>query len=259
MTADLLKHKQKGRKMNKTSRLAFALLAILALAAVAPLQAQPCRYLPCGSPMTVDLKVNRSSTVGSVTISNDNSFVYVNYTAQPGYLLTSLNLAVKTSLNAIPHSSSGAPQVSSFPYAATFNPGVSTYSFAIPRSTFPATGQLYVAAEAVVFATAANRHGSGGGDDDCDDHRATVAGDSTDAGGSTYQAEASVDGSVDKHNSGGGDDCSDRSIFAKTYGGHDDDDCSCTSGLVAWGNGTRFQGSRDAMYFKYTLQGCGGE
>lgn len=245
--------------MNKTSRLAFALVSVLALAAVAPLQAQPCRFLSCGGPMMVDLKVNRSAVVGNVTVSSDSVAIYVNYTAAAGYLLTDLNLSVTSSFNAIPRSSSGAPRVSSFPYAATFKPGVSSYFFTIPVAGFPAGTQLYIAAEAeVIRTTSANRNG-GGYDDDCDDRSHSIVGE-TGSGERAYAEE-----SADKHGSGGyDDDCDDRghSIVGKTgsSGGYGDHcGCSGSNSLVAWGNGTRFSGSQDAMYFKYTVPTCGGE
>jgi hypothetical protein len=238
----------------------------LATLGVASAQAQPCGFFPCGNPLSVSLLVNRTTNVGSVTVSNDASFIYVNYTATAPNLLTGLHLAVATSLNGIPHSSSGAPTVSSFSRAATFKPGVSTYTFAIPVSQFNFGQQLYIAAEAELLkpssGSSTNHSGSHGGDDGCDDneHHYSVVSDPT-VGGSPAVAG-------NKTGSGGGhdDDCENgsqgSSIVKHDGGGSDDGHCGCSGGgtqLVAWGNGTRFSGSQDAMYFKYTVQACGGE
>lgn len=250
--------------------LTLGLGLFLAVLATTPAQAQPCGYFPCGNPLSVSLLVNRTTNVGNVTVSNDSSFLYVKYTATAPNLLTGLHLSVATSLNGIPHQSSGAPKVSSFPLSATFKPGVSTYTFAIPMSQFSFGQQLYIAAEAELLkpSSSSSTHsgGSSGDDDGCDDsehHSSSVVEDEA-GGGSTYLSEDKTGSGGYGGHDDGGDDCtsgSHGSSIVKHDGGSDDGHCGCNNGtqLVAWGNGTRFPNSSDAMYFKYTVQTCGGE
>ena len=90
-----------------------ALVVILALAfsSLAPATQVSSSTLPaansvseplCGSPTTVRLLSEKNLDVGTVTVANGATTLYVTYTTQPNYKLTTTQVAVANTLAAIP-------------------------------------------------------------------------------------------------------------------------------------------------------------
>ena len=72
--------------------------------------------------------------------------------------MSDAHVAVATTLAGIPQTKAGNPIPGRFPYSATFDPEVTSYTFVIPAGTFAASQTLFIAAHAMVLAPS----GSGG-------------------------------------------------------------------------------------------------
>ena len=132
--------------MTKTMKFALLLSTLVLFAAwAAPAQAI------CGSPQTVTLFAGQTNNAGSVTVSNDASFIYVEYTTTSPWQMIEAHLAIASTLAGIPQTHKGNPIPGRFPYTATFDPEVSDYVFAIPMGSFNPGETLFIAAHAVVI------------------------------------------------------------------------------------------------------------
>jgi hypothetical protein len=180
-------------------RFLIAVAVALSCAAFTVLAAVPAGAQTCiGAGITVPL-AQGTVGVGSVSVTNDASFLYVSFDTTGGWTMSQLDLAVAASLAGIPQSS-GAPNLSQFPYRTQFNPAVAHYTFTIPLGSFTIGTTLYLAAHTAAklppsgsanawgagSAFAGSKpcgscDGSGGGDDDgehCgDDHHSCDGGD----------------------------------------------------------------------------------
>ncbi len=133
--------------MTKTVKFALLLSTLVLFAAwAAPAQAQIC-----GTSKTVTLFAGQTTNAGSVTVSNDANFIYVEYTTTSPWQIIEAHLAVAGTLAGIPQTHKGNPIPGRFPYTATFDPEVSDYVFAIPVGSFTSGQNLFIAAHAVVI------------------------------------------------------------------------------------------------------------
>ena len=124
-------------------RLLFPLAAlVLALGVAAPAIADP---------VTATLWAGQSINVGSVTVSNDGSSLYVEYLVSGGWQLTETHVAVGQSLDDIPQTKSGNPKVGHFDYSSEhgLDPVVTTVTHTIPLEGL--NGTVVIAAHAVVY------------------------------------------------------------------------------------------------------------
>ena len=96
----------------------------------------------------VVLYAGQTINAGSVTVTNDASFIYVTYTTANGYLLTQTHLYVGDCA-LIPVNNPGNPIPGQFPYAGTHN-YASTYTYQVPISAISAGSCGCIAAHAVV-------------------------------------------------------------------------------------------------------------
>jgi len=141
--------------MSKTAKLAlFVAAAVLSTVWSAPAQAQ------CNAPTTVTLYAGRTMNAGTVSVSNDTVNLYVQYSTASPWVLTAAHLAVADSLAGIPQTKTKNPIPGRFPYSATFDPEVTSFTFTIPMSNYNPGQTLFIAAHAVVLAPF---QGSGGG------------------------------------------------------------------------------------------------
>ncbi len=97
---------------------------------------------------TVQLTAGQYINAGSVTVSNDASFIYVTYTTANGYFLTQTHLYVGNCAN-IPVNNPGNPIPGQFPYNSNHT-YLNTFTYQIPISAIPAGGCGCIAAHAVV-------------------------------------------------------------------------------------------------------------
>lgn len=135
----------------------LALAALLAvLAAALPFSAQTASAAPamaiCGTPKVVTLFAGQTIDAGTVTVGNDQDNLYVMFTSANGWLLGQTHLHVADSLASIPQTKSGNPKVGNFAYQSTHNPYVTSYTYAIPKSSLSldANNSVVIAAHAVV-------------------------------------------------------------------------------------------------------------
>lgn len=125
----------------------------------------------CGNAATYDLFAGQDNDVGSVTIVNDASTLYVTFQATDGNTFKVLHLWVGTDLLDVPTNSSGVPVPGQFPYQYDVNGG-QTYTFEVELGTadLPAacgTNLFVVAhAEVVTDGGASGEHETAFGGDD---------------------------------------------------------------------------------------------
>lgn len=100
------------------------------------------------TPTTVTLIAGQHINSGTVTVTNDASFIYVTYTAENGYLLTQTHLFVGNCA-AVPVNSQGNPVPGQFPYGSNHNYATS-FTYAVPISAISAGNCGCIAAHAVV-------------------------------------------------------------------------------------------------------------
>jgi hypothetical protein len=107
-------------------------------------QAQPCGL---NFPFTDPLLAAGSIPAGTVTVSNDQTNLYVAFATTGDFMISRLDVAVATTLAGIPQSG-GQPNLSQFPYRQTFSPDVTSFTFTIPLGTITFGTTVYVAAHA---------------------------------------------------------------------------------------------------------------
>lgn len=102
---------------------------------------------PC-EPTTVTLIAGQFIDAGTVTVSNDNDYIYVTYTTTNGWVLTQTHLYVGDCA-LIPVNNPGNPIPGQFPYVGTHN-NLTTYTYQVPISRIPLEQCGCIAAHAVV-------------------------------------------------------------------------------------------------------------
>lgn len=129
-------------------KLILVLIAVLLLSTAATVKAHTE-----GSPFVTNLIADGGGgtgiDVGDVKVWNDNENLYVTYViTSPGWELTETNLSVATSLEGIPHSTSGNPNIGHFQYSEP--PDDPTNQIYIIPLDWPKDTELFIAAHAVV-------------------------------------------------------------------------------------------------------------
>jgi hypothetical protein len=97
---------------------------------------------------TVDLLAGQTINAGTVTVINDNDYIYVTYTTANGYTLKQTHLYVG-GCALIPVNNAGNPVPGQFPYKATHN-NATSYTVTVPISAIPAGSCGCIAAHAAV-------------------------------------------------------------------------------------------------------------
>jgi hypothetical protein len=102
---------------------------------------------PC-EPTEVTLIAGQTINAGTVTVSNDNDYIYVTYATTNGWVLTQTHLYVGDCA-LIPVNNPGNPLPGQFPYKSTHN-NVTSYTYQIPISRIALENCGCIAAHAVV-------------------------------------------------------------------------------------------------------------
>jgi hypothetical protein len=97
---------------------------------------------------TVDLIAGQTINAGSVSVINDNDYIYVTYTTANGYTLKKTHLYVG-GCALIPVNNAGNPVPGRFPNKATHN-NATSYTVTIPISAIPVGSCGCIAAHAAV-------------------------------------------------------------------------------------------------------------
>jgi len=105
----------------------------------------------CGS-AEVTLVAGRHITAGTVTVSNDEDYLYVTYTTDAGWSLVETHAAVVVSPSDFPTNRPGNPKVGRFPLSADHPAGTTTHTERVALSDLgvSAGDDVYVAAHAAV-------------------------------------------------------------------------------------------------------------
>jgi len=76
-------------------------------------------YVPdefCGDPMVVPLIAGQTMDIGTVTVTNDENYMYVHIVVQAPWVIVETHIEVSGTLDGIPHNKSGNPQIGHFRY-----------------------------------------------------------------------------------------------------------------------------------------------
>lgn len=104
----------------------------------------------CLTPTETPILAGQTTDVGTVTVWNDETNVYVHYQTSGDYKLKRTHLYVGA-CNAIPTNNSGNPRIGQYPYQTSHGTtGVSSYTYTISRSNL--SGCVCVSAHAEVVA-----------------------------------------------------------------------------------------------------------
>jgi hypothetical protein len=104
----------------------------------------------CGEATVSALIAGQNTTVGTVTIENDEQFLYVTYQTDGNWLITETHLDVAMRPEDLGQTPKGNAVPGRFTYQSVHEPPVATVVHAIDLSVWPANSQLYVAAHSVV-------------------------------------------------------------------------------------------------------------
>lgn len=134
-------------------KLLFPILAlVLALGLTLPMAAPAAAHTE-DDPQTQDLLAGQDINVGTVSVWNDETTLYVQYMTDADWVIGETHLAVATSLEGIPQTKKGNPKVGKFAYHAQHDPWVTEYTYAMPVPQVTGT-KVYIAAHAVVLKAA---------------------------------------------------------------------------------------------------------
>lgn len=128
---------------------------VLAVAVLLPLAWATAAHAQCSQ--STPLIAGQHIDSGLVTVNNDGSNLTITYETFAPWVMTEIHAAVADSVAGLPHNKKGNPVPGQFPYSATFNPGVSSYTVTIPLTGFDVGDTIYIAAHAAVSSP-----GSGG-------------------------------------------------------------------------------------------------
>jgi hypothetical protein len=108
-------------------------------------------YLTKGGPSEFTLYAGQDIPVGTVTVSNDDTDLYVTYETTGDWVMTETHLAVATALTGIPQTKTGNPIPGKFPYSTIHDPAVMEFTYTIPLAlAWAPDTSLFIAAHAVV-------------------------------------------------------------------------------------------------------------
>jgi hypothetical protein len=114
---------------------------------------QSCEEDECVSdPTIVDLIAGQNTVIGSVSVWNDGDTLYVQFETNGDWVMLETHLAVATSLDGIPMTPSGNPQIGLFPYQTQHDPAVTeyTYEISLAGAGYEPGDELFIAAHASV-------------------------------------------------------------------------------------------------------------
>lgn len=108
------------------------------------------------TPLTVSLCAGQFTDVGSVTVTNNSTKLFVKVQLDAaGWELTESHVAAAASLSGIPATKKGNPKIGNFPYSSP-HPGVTEFTYEIPLGNWTAGTELLIAVHGVVETTGQN-------------------------------------------------------------------------------------------------------
>ncbi|MBV8878331.1 MAG: hypothetical protein JO332_00065 [Planctomycetaceae bacterium] len=131
-------------------------------------------HTPIGRPVTVPLTTADAASPGQVTVFNSTDGLYLTATAAPGWEFRQTRLSVTRSLDCIPHSRSGQPNINRFMLRKEGRPSAPEFSYTLPLLVEPGT-ELFIALYAEVHQITAEDAGRDRSHGDCGDDYKTQA------------------------------------------------------------------------------------
>jgi hypothetical protein len=128
---------------------AIAILGLWSGVAQAQTCIPPAPACAIQAPVTVPLLAQGTIPVGTVTVSNDKTNLYVTFATIPDWTITRADVAFSKTLAGLPQKN-GQPDIKTFPYSKTFCPGATCVIFTIPLGTINQGDTLFIAAHASV-------------------------------------------------------------------------------------------------------------
>ena len=98
---------------------------------------------------TFYIYASQYNKIGELYVSNDSSYLYVEYNLDDGYSMSESQLHIATSLDGIPQTPPGNPKIGNFEYNAS-HPYINEYTYMIPWNQSWNNQDLFIAAHAVV-------------------------------------------------------------------------------------------------------------
>lgn len=103
---------------------------------------------PCGTTVT-DFLAGQHILAGNITVTNDQTNLYVTYTTTGSWQLQETHLYVG-SFEGLPKTSTGNPKIGNFPYKDSLSAGETTYTYTVPLSSLGDDQCFVIAAHASV-------------------------------------------------------------------------------------------------------------
>ena len=129
-------------------------------------------HTPIGQPVTVPLVTSEPASVGTLTVFNSTDGLFITADAAAGWELRETRLAVTTSLDCIPHSKAGIPNVDHFLLRKKGGQGTTELGYNLRLVVDPGT-QLFITLRAKVCPVKTPAKGDDH-DGDCGDNEATT-------------------------------------------------------------------------------------
>jgi hypothetical protein len=115
---------------------------------VQPVTLSPSDNDSCGSTVS-NFYAGQSTLAGTVTVENDSVNLYVTFNTIDGWQIQQTHLYVGA-LAGLPAGPKGNPKIGNFPYSASHNPRVASYTYTIPLTDFAPKECIIIAAHAEV-------------------------------------------------------------------------------------------------------------
>ena len=133
-------------------KILFTMLAlVLVMGLVAPMAAPAVAHTEA-DPAVITLYAGQDIDVGTVSVWNDDTTLYVKYETTGDWVMTETHLAVAEELDDIPQTRKGNPIPGRFEYKMEHDPAVQAFTYAIPLGTWESCDihDLVIAAHAKV-------------------------------------------------------------------------------------------------------------
>ena len=111
------------------------------------------KYIPDETIQIFYLYADQEYRVGELHVSNDSSYLYVEYYLDAGFDMSVSHLHISTSLSGIPQTGGGNPKIGHFEYSEEYDPRVENDLFQIDWDSDWDNEELCIAAHAVVWGT----------------------------------------------------------------------------------------------------------
>jgi rhodanese-related sulfurtransferase len=137
----------------------LSVMAIAILFSLIAISATPAGAATVVTPQVQTLYAGQNIPVGSVTVWNDASNLFVKFATAGGWELVETHLAVVVGVGGIPQTKNGNPIPGQFTYGASHEPPIIQYTYTIPISSewrYPVT-DLKIAAHSAVHMVGADQ------------------------------------------------------------------------------------------------------